>query len=133
VIDLENAQAQAPGHLEIFRFRRDFPSLLTVAGLSVSQAGYNTVCDLLRAGCRSLLVPFAAGGETEQTTRANRLEALGLASVLPEEALNGATLTEAIKKAERLPKAVANSLDLQGATKTAELIGAGYRRFKSTD
>ena len=37
------------------------------ARLSVSQAGYNTVCDILRAGCRPLLIPFTAGGETEQT------------------------------------------------------------------
>ncbi len=64
------------------------------AELSVSQAGYNTVCDVLRAGCRSLLVPFSAGGETEQTARPLRLEQLGLATALPEEGLTGEMLAE---------------------------------------
>ena len=41
-----------------------------LAGLSISQSGYNTVCDVLQAGCRAIYVPFAAGGETEQTVRA---------------------------------------------------------------
>src|SRR5438105_7434411 len=44
-----------PSHVEIFRFRRDFPALLAGARLSVSQAGYNTVCDILRARCRAVL------------------------------------------------------------------------------
>ncbi|MBZ4138289.1 hypothetical protein JYG56_22835, partial [Escherichia fergusonii] len=68
-----------PDNVSVVRFRKDFPSLLRGAALSISQAGYNTVCDVLRAQCRSILVPFTAGGETEQTVRANRLAALGLA------------------------------------------------------
>ena len=68
--------------MQVFRFRSDFASLLNGAALSVSQAGYNTVCDILRAGCRSLLVPFSAGGETEQSVRAERLARLGLASFI---------------------------------------------------
>ncbi|TIR01546.1 MAG: glycosyl transferase, partial [Mesorhizobium sp.] len=39
------ARDATPG-LSIFRFREDFASLLTGARLSVSQAGYNTVCDV---------------------------------------------------------------------------------------
>ena len=77
--DYDAALAQAPAGLDVFRFRKDFPSLLAAAELSVSQAGYNTVCDVLQAGCRAILVPFAAGGETEQTVRAERLQRLGLA------------------------------------------------------
>ena len=69
-------------------FASDFPSLLKGAKLSISQAGYNTVCDILQAQCRSILVPFTAGGETEQSVRAARLEALGLAIALPENGLD---------------------------------------------
>ena len=66
--------------------------LLAGARLSVSQAGYNTVCDLLRAGCRCVLIPFAAGGETEQTVARRRLEKLGLADVLAEDGLTPESL-----------------------------------------
>ena len=44
-----------PGHVKLERFRPDLPSLLAGAGVSISQAGYNTVCDILRARCRSIL------------------------------------------------------------------------------
>jgi predicted glycosyltransferase len=52
-------------------------ALLANAELSISQAGYNTAADVLKAGCRSIMVPFAAGGETEQSRRAEALSALG--------------------------------------------------------
>ena len=80
-------------------FRADFPALLARADVSVSHAGYNTVCDILRAGPRSVLVPFAAGGETEQTERAARLAARGCALVLAEQDLTPERLAAAIKTA----------------------------------
>ncbi|MEQ1951951.1 glycosyltransferase family protein [Mesorhizobium yinganensis] len=113
---------KAPPGLKLFRFREDFPSLLAGAELSVSQAGYNTVCDVLRAGCRSLLVPFSAGGETEQTARAERLEVMGLATALPELGLTGRLLAEAITDALALPKPPAAALDLDGASGAARLL-----------
>ncbi len=85
--DFDAISADAPAHVSVYRFRPDFASLLAGAKLSVSQAGYNTVCDVLRAGCHALLIPFTAGGETEQTVRAERLAKLGLAHVLIEDDL----------------------------------------------
>ena len=114
--------AGAPPGLAVFRFREDFASLLAGAGLSVSQAGYNTVCDILRAGCRSLLVPFAADGETEQTLRASRLQELGLATVLAERDINAASLATAIERALRSPKPPQHDLDLDGARQSAVLL-----------
>ena len=64
------------------RARADFPALLARAAISVSQAGYNTVLDVVRSGARPVLVPFAEHGETEQRTRAERLRELGLAIVV---------------------------------------------------
>ncbi|MGE3872875.1 MAG: glycosyltransferase family protein, partial [Parvibaculaceae bacterium] len=58
--------AGLPDGVKLETFRPDFPGLLASAAVSVSQAGYNTVCDLLRARCRAVLIPFAEGGETEQ-------------------------------------------------------------------
>ena len=120
--DFDAIAAEAPEHVKVFRFRPDFASLLGGARLSVSQAGYNTVCDILRARCRALLVPFIAGGETEQTVRAERLEKLGLASVLTETDLSGATMTEAIRAALAAPQRSTHALDLDGARQTVRII-----------
>ena len=111
-----------PPNLEIFAFRPDFPALLASAELSISQAGYNTVCDILQANCRSVLVPFAEGGETEQSTRASRLQTLGLAQVLPEHSLSPKTLVETIGRALQAQPPVGTRLDLEGAQHTAEIL-----------
>jgi predicted glycosyltransferase len=120
--DFDGITADAPGNVRIFRFRQDFASLLFGARLSVSQAGYNTVCDILRAGCKSLLIPFTAGGETEQTARALHLEKLGLASVLTEAELCADSMTAAISKALDTPSLPDHVLDLDGAHRTAEIL-----------
>ncbi|WP_149803751.1 glycosyltransferase family protein [Mesorhizobium sp. NFR06] len=122
------ARDATPG-LSIFRFREDFASLLTGARLSVSQAGYNTVCDVLRAGCRSLLVPFAAGGETEQTVRALMLGELGLATVLTENDLTPEGLARAIEQALAAPTPSAHRLDLEGARHSAQILRERYRTW----
>jgi predicted glycosyltransferase len=76
----------------------------------------------LRAGCRSLLVPFAAGGETEQEVRAERLERLGLASVVSESGLTPALLAGAIEAALARPRPPRHALDLDGARKSATIL-----------
>lgn len=114
--------AEAPGNVRLVRFRRDFPSLLKEAELSISQAGYNTVCDILQAQCRSILVPFTAGGETEQNVRATRLEALGLTIALPEDGLTPVTLEKAIATALAYPKPPPHALDLNGTQRTADAL-----------
>jgi predicted glycosyltransferase len=114
--------AALPPHAELFRFRKDFTGLLLNARLSISQAGYNTVCDILRAGCRSVLVPFAAGGETEQGARAERLEGLGLAHVLPEAGVGVVSMTRAVEKALAAPAPGPAALDLGGAARTARML-----------
>lgn len=120
--DYETIARGMPDNAELFRFRRDFPSLLTVARVSVSQAGYNTVCDVLRAGCGSVLVPFTTGGETEQKVRAERLNARGLASVVTEETLTVAEMTASIAAELAAGHRAAHGLDLQGSSRTAEIL-----------
>lgn len=120
--DFAAAERSAPQNVELIRFRRDFPSLLAAAELSISQAGYNTVCDLLVTGCRSILVPFTTGGETEQSVRAERLERLGLAISLPEVGLTSPMLAEAITRSLSRPKPTGHALDLSGAERTARLV-----------
>ena len=111
-------------------FRSDFVALLAQARLSISQAGYNTSADILRAGCRSILVPSAYQGETEQTRRAHLLEARGLARAIEEGDLTAARLAEVIDELWTVPAAQDRPVpDLEGAEMTARLlIGAEEAR-----
>ena len=121
-IDYDSVAASAPENVTLVRFRKDFPGLIANARLSVSQAGYNTVCDVLNARCRCLLVPFATGGETEQSLRAERLEKLGLASVLTEASLSADEMTRSVRQALDAPDPPPFSLGLDGARRTAQIL-----------
>ena len=71
-------------HVVVERARPDFRALLARATLSISQGGYNTVMEVLAAGCRAVVVPYAGGLETEQTLRCELLAERGLFTVLDE-------------------------------------------------
>jgi predicted glycosyltransferase len=117
-------RATAPAGVAIDRFRDDLPDLLAGCSVSVSQAGYNTVLEILAARASAVLVPFAAERETEQLQRAERLAALGAAEVVREDELGPARLAAAIERAAaRRPALVA--LDTGGAEISAQLIAAG--------
>ena len=115
------AARAGPGVL-VERHRGDFPALLANCALSVSQAGYNTVAELLQARARSVLVPFAAEGEYEQTLRAQALAARGVAQVVEEERLDAASLAAAVDRAAAGPRPPAGLVDLDGARRSAELL-----------
>ncbi len=102
-------------------FVPDLAARFGAARLSLSQAGYNTVADVLVAGCAAVLVPFAAGGETEQSLRAHLMSERGLAVSLPETALEPAAMAAAIGRALALPPRAAG-LALDGAAATARLL-----------
>jgi predicted glycosyltransferase len=91
--------------------------------VSASQAGYNTVLDILTARARAVLVPFAAERETEQLMRAERLMALGAAELVRESELSPASLMAAIERAAaREPMPI--EIDTDGAVNSARLIMA---------
>ena len=118
-----------PDNVTIERFRTDFPQLLAATRLSVSQAGYNTVGDVLQAGCRAILVPYATHGETEQIERAIRLQTLGRADVIREERLDGASLADAIVGALAIsPPRRDADLATDGAKTSAEIIDRLWRK-----
>jgi predicted glycosyltransferase len=118
-----------PAGARLETFRPDFPGLLANASVSISQAGYNTVCDILRAQCRSVLIPFAEGGETEQSERARRLEALGIARVVKEDQLTAQSLIQAVLLA---PSSPPYPLDLAGARQTAIILSDRVARPRKT-
>jgi predicted glycosyltransferase len=119
--ELQAIRDAAPAGIVVERFRRDFASLLHHCHVSVSQAGYNTVLDILAAKARAVLVPFAAERETEQLIRAEHLAARGAAVLLRESDLGPASLAAAIDRAAASAPA-SIPLDTDGARRSAGLI-----------
>lgn len=114
--------ARAPNGVTVERNRPDFKSLLGVCGVSVSQAGYNTVADILQAGCPSVLIPYAAMGETEQTFRAQKLHALGRAELIHQGDLTSEILASAIDGAISGQGISVIDIDLTGAETSAAYL-----------
>ncbi len=113
----------APAGVTVERFRPDLPGLLRQCRVSVSQAGYNTVLDIVTARARAVLAPFAAERETEQLMRAERLAALGAAELVRESELSPTSLAAAIERtAAREPAVVMVNTD--GAANSARIIAA---------
>ena len=102
--DLAALSAAAGLQVTVERNRPDFRARLAGCACSVSQAGYNTVVDILNTAAASVLVPFDTAGETEQSRRARRLETMGRSVVLPEAELTPRRLKEAIAAAQALPR-----------------------------
>jgi len=119
--EFSSLAANLPANVTLERFRRDFPALMAKARLSISQAGYNTVMDILGTGARALVLPFAEGAESEQTLRARLLAGRGLLALL-EPPYEPARLAHAIDEALRRPRAPAGGIDLGGAAATARII-----------
>ncbi|MFO1060264.1 MAG: glycosyltransferase [Dongiaceae bacterium] len=121
---LAGIAAAAPPGVSVERFRRDFPTLLRNCLISLSQGGYNTVMDLLVAGARAVIVPFAAGNEMEQTLRARRLAARGLVGLVEAADLTPERLAAALDAALDRPPPPLAGLDLDGAAGTARCLQA---------
>ncbi len=131
--------ALAPEGLLIERSRSDFLTLLSRAALSISQAGYNTSLEVLAAGVPAVVVPFAAGGESEQTLRARLLAESGRLVLAEEAGLSGARLNDAMARAfalsqtaprERALQLGAAPVSLDGAVETARQLAALADRSK---
>ncbi len=106
--------------------RPDFSRLLQRCRLSISQGGYNTLMDLLSAGCAAVVVPFEGDGETEQLTRTERLAQLGFCQMLREAELDPARLARAVNAAlnSRVPLNGPERLhlDCQGVARSAQIL-----------
>ena len=106
------------------RIVRHIPNLLgamTACKVSVSHSGYNTVADIFRANCASVLYPHTGGKETEQLRRSELLESAGLAKMIAPGNLSPQSLANAIDQAAQAdPEKI--QLNLEGAGRTAVII-----------
>lgn len=114
---------EAPDGVIVERARPDFGTLIANCALSISQGGYNTVMEILAAGTRSVVVPYAGGLETEQTLRTRLLENRNGIRAIAEDGLGAAGLAAAIDAALDAPPPDATGIDMNGAEASARLIG----------
>ncbi len=99
----------------------DLAAEIARSAVSLSQCGYNTAIDLLRAGRPALVVPYAEGREDEQTRRAERLARLGAVRMVTQPDLTVERLAaEVAALADAAPPPVA--LDLDGRRRSAALV-----------
>lgn len=129
---LRAAAQEQPG-LSLKRFVPDLCAEMRSSVASVSQGGYNTTLDILRAGVRALIVPFADGAEDEQIKRARRLEERGAIRVLEQRDLSASRLAAEIRELLHFSPQKLH-LDLNGACNTARLVESliGQRQQKNS-
>jgi predicted glycosyltransferase len=116
-------------------FLPNLGSAIARAKISVSRAGYNTLADIYRAGCRAVVVPLSNGEETEQIRRAEYLAEAGLAVTVDAEHQTPEEVAAAIDRAMAAPAPDRSRIDLDGAPRTAEIVAkilsggdlSGYR------
>lgn len=117
----ESLVESAPEGLIVERNRADFSTLLKNCTVSVSQAGYNTVMDILQNNTKAVLVPFAENGELEQTIRTQHLAKIDRVQLIKESEMTAKSLAEAISKAANRPLKV-SSFNMDGVKQSALLI-----------
>ena len=88
----------------LVHFEHDMGRAIREADVVVSMAGYNTVCEVLAAGRRMVLVP-RVWPRREQWIRAGELARNGRAEVIHPYALNPSALWSAVERALSRPAA----------------------------
>ena len=106
--------------IHIERNRPDFSDLVKRARLTISQAGYNTVTDILNSNTAAVVIPYAEADEVEQTMRAQKLQNCGRLVLLPQDDLAPAAMATAIAKADKQNSAL--EVNLAGGINSATMI-----------
>ena len=91
-----DAYARANIAAEVEPFFEDVPRRMADAQLIISRSGASSVADISVVGRPSILIPFAAATADHQTANARGLVDAGAAMLIPESALDPASLSEQI-------------------------------------
>lgn len=102
--------------------RPDYRAMLTRCAAAVGQCGYNTAIDWLQAGVPGVFVPFAEGGEVEQTLRAASLQQRYGFGQIAEGELTAENLAAAAETAARHGRLKVDGLKFDGASRTSQII-----------
>jgi predicted glycosyltransferase len=120
IADFNQLQGLADDSVSVERNRADFSELIKRARLSISQAGYNTMTDLLNSDTPAVVIPYAEAGEIEQTLRARALQDRGRLVALSQSDLDAASLAQAMAKSISTNTTLA--VNLKGADNSANAI-----------
>ena len=101
------------GDVEYVEFESNMPRRYEEADVVLSMAGYNTVCELLSAGARAVLVPRAEPVQ-EQLIRARRLAARGYFRMVEPSTLTPERLIDEARAVLALPPSPASRIDMEG-------------------
>ena len=101
------------GDVEYVEFESDMPRRYEEADVVLSMAGYNTVCELLSAGARAVLVPRAEPVQ-EQLIRARRLAARGYFRMVEPSTLTPERLIDEARAVLASPPSPASRIDMEG-------------------
>ena len=129
--DFNLLQEECPSGMKIIRYIPNLAEVMKHVKVSVSHAGYNTVADVLRSGCASVLYPYTGGRETEQLRRAEIMDRQKIAVMLDPENLTPESLGNAVDKAVA-QRTRTKSYDLDGAGNTAAILKTEFGSFKRT-
>jgi predicted glycosyltransferase len=99
--------------VEYVEFESNMPRRYEEADVVLSMVGYNTVCELLSAGARAVLVPRAEPVQ-EQLIRARRLAARGYFCMIEPSELSPARLIAEARAALAAPAEPASRIDMEG-------------------
>lgn len=117
---LQSLAADRP-HLTVVEFVREPMQLAARAERLVSMGGYNTTCEAVSLGKRTLIVPRVKP-RTEQLIRATNFQALGLVDVLHPDELTSRSLSSWLASDDApLPRA-ADRIDLNGLSRIPDLV-----------
>jgi predicted glycosyltransferase len=125
--DYRELQGLAADGIVVERNRPDFSELVKRARLSISQAGYNTMTDILNSDTACVVIPYAEAGELEQGLRARALQQRGRVVALAQRDLSAATLASAMTAARENNQPLAANLDGAGnsVAKIEQWLAAG--------
>ena len=111
---------------EVEPFFTDIPRRLSEAQLVISRSGASSVADISVIGRPAILIPFAAATADHQTANARGLVSAQAAILIPESALDAATLSAHIAAVLSNPQAAeqmaANALAQARPDATARLV-----------
>jgi predicted glycosyltransferase len=125
----ERLRKAAGSDVELRRFDPQLAARFEHASVAVSQAGYNTVADVLNAGCASVLVPFEGEAEKEQLLRADALVRESRAEIVRESKLDARRLAQAIERAAAAAPALSPA-HLDGSAESVRLVEARFAAFR---
>jgi predicted glycosyltransferase len=113
--------AELRSDLRVVEFLQDPTLLMRRAASVVAMGGYNTICELLTAGARALIVPRTSP-RREQLIRAERMAQLGVLDMVRPDELRPRLLTKWIAGDDNGDRSAGKRVDLNGLRRLPLLL-----------